>query len=250
MGPEILNYAADTWGRSRVSGWIAVAWEVMRTYWRRITIVAVGTPMLVAAVWALVWWIRYPSVPDPSKMDAVDALNFIATDDFNKMTESHRKEYAIASIERLREKPFKDIVSMAMGGKEGEKRLADRKAIGANIMKLEQDADKKEIGSAALRVFLDKFYDLPKTDRDTYLTLWAMQEKMGRNKPKDGDGDKKDGDPAKGKPGEPRMPSPAEVESAWGDFLQHQPPRTAAQMGQLMEDMRKKRQMLGIKQPW
>src|SRR5918994_96307 len=112
MTRPLLDCVSGAWDRSRVGFWARQARDVLRERWRR---------------------------------DAVVALNFMATDDFNRMTEAHRKRYAIAAIERLREKGFKDLVSMGTGGEQNGKRLGDRGAMARNIMKLSRD-DQQEIG--------------------------------------------------------------------------------------------------------
>jgi hypothetical protein len=94
-----------------------------------------------------------------------------------------------------------------------------------------------------MRVFLDKFYELPKNERESYLTLWALAEKAG------GMGRRGATTRPTTRP-EPRFPTAEEVEKGWSKFVSRQPPRTAAQMGQLMSDMRRKRDALGVKSPW
>src|SRR3982751_653725 len=84
--------------------------------------------------------------------------------------------------------------------------------------------------------------------RYQYLLMWALAEKLGRRpdgspatRPTTGPaGDRPKRDPN-------RIPSPEQMEKGMANFLAHQPPRTAAQMSELMNDMRKKREGLGIR---
>jgi hypothetical protein len=204
-----------------------------------LSIVCLGA--LAAGVWGVVWWARYPRVPDVGKVELTEAIDFIGSDDFNRMTESHRKRYTMAAIEKLREKQFKDLIALAMGSAGNPRR---RKAA-ENVNRLSSQGDKEELGAAALRVFLDKFYELPKNERESYLTLWALAEKAGGM-----GGRRRAGATQPTTRPEQRFPTAEDVEQGWSRFISHQPPRTTAQMGQLMNDMRRKREALGVKSPW
>ena len=207
-----------------------------RTLFRVIVSVAC-LAALVAGVWGAVWWARYPKAPDLAKVDLAEGIDFIGTDEFNGMTEAHRKRYTMAVIEKLREKQFKDLVSLVMGN-------AHSRRAAENVNRLSSRDDKEELGAAAMRVILDKFYELPKGERESYLTLWALAEKAG------GMGRRRGGTTQPTTRPEARFPTAEEVEKGWSKFISRQPPRTAAQVGQLMSDMRRKREALGVKSPW
>ena len=223
------------------SGTVRLRPSMRRTLLRvTLSVLCLGT--LAAGVWGVVWWARYPSVPDVRKVGLTEAVDFIGSDEFNRMSEAHRKRYAMSVIEKLREMQFKELVSLAMGSAGNPRR---RKAA-ENVNRLSSRDDKEELGAAAMRVFLDKFYELPKNEREGYLTMWALAEKaggMGRGRRSGG------ATRPTTRPG-PRVPTAEEVEKGWSRFVSHQPPRTAAQMGQLMSDMRRKREALGVKSPW
>jgi hypothetical protein len=189
---------------------------------------------LTGGTFGAVWWVRSPKVPNVSKVSFNDAAQFIATDDFNRLSESRRKAYVLSVIEKLREKKFQDFVGMAMT------RDPNRELMAKNVERLSKDA-KEDIGGAFMRVFLDKFYAMTAQERDVYLLGWAMAEKFA--------GSRASTQPAT-KPAGPHLPSPAELEKAMGDFLSHQPPQTVAQMSELMNSMGKKRKMMGIKEPF
>ena len=212
----------------------------MRRTLLRVILSVVCLAGLAAGVWGAVWWARYPKTPNVAKVELTEGIDFIGSDEFNRMTEAHRKRYTMAVIEKLREKQFKDLVSLMMGSAGNPKR---RKAAD-NVNRLSSRDDKEELGAAAMRVFLDKFYELPKNERESYLTLWALAEKAG------GMGRRPGGTTRPTTRPEPRFPTAEEVEKGWSKFVSHQPPRTAAQMGQLMNDMRRKREALGVKSPW
>ena len=213
--------------------------------------------VLAAGVWGAVWWARYPKVPDLARTDFKDAMRFIGTDDFNRMTEAHRKRYAIATAEKLRQKSFRDLVEMSMTPDPGYRKVAE------NMNRLK---DRDEVGGAYMRVFLDKFFELPKDQRETYLTMWALAEKLARSGQRPDPRTASAGggpffrrrpstqpagtapttQPAN-RPDQPRVPTPEQLEKGMANFLGTQPPRTVAQMSELMGAMRKKREAFGLK---
>src|SRR5690348_13104153 len=115
----------------------------MRRNLTRSAVIATTLIVVAAGVWGGVWWARYPKVPDLARTDAGDAIRFIGTDDFNRMTEAHRKRYAVAAAEKLRDKSFQDLVAMSMTPDpsyrrvaENMNRLKDRDAIGGAFMRV------------------------------------------------------------------------------------------------------------------
>ena len=207
----------------------------------RIALLGLAVLLLAAAAWGAVWWARYPRTPDVSKADPQEAMAFLGTDDFNRLTESHRKRYVLAVTERMREKSFPDLIAMMTAAATDP---SARKAA-ENVNKLK---DREEIGGAFMRVFLDKFFELPKDQRDQYLLMWALAEKLGR-RPDGGPATRPTTGPAGDRPKRDpnRIPSPEQMEKGMANFLANQPPRTAAQMSELMNEMRKKREGLGIR---
>ena len=227
----------------------------MRRKLIRSAVLVAAMVVIAAGVWGGVWWARYPTVPDLARTDAADAIRFIGTDDFNRMTEAHRKRYAIAAAEKLRDKSFQDLVAMSMTPDPSYRRIAE------NMNRLK---DRDAVGGAYMRVFLDKFFELPKDQREAYLTMWALAEKLARSGQRAG-GQSAGGGGGGGipfmrrrsaatqpaapatRPSEPRVPTPEQVEKGMASFLANQPPRTVAQMSELMSAMRKKREAFGIR---
>src|ERR671916_73812 len=87
----------------------------MRRVLLRVILSVLCLGALGAGAWGVVWWARYPSVPKVEKVELAEAIDFIGSDDFNRLTESHRKRYTMSVIEKLRDKPFKALVLLAMG---------------------------------------------------------------------------------------------------------------------------------------
>lgn len=211
--------------------------------------------ILIGVVWAAIAWARYPKTPNVKSVDVREAIAFIGTDDFNKLTESHRRKYCLAIADRLKEKTFPELLELAIapGG--------DRRAMQRNIEKLK---DKDEIGGAFMRVGLDKFFELSKEQRDSYFFMWAMAEKLARSGGGDGQPATRPSwfrrpatQPAAGPtqvamdaPPPPARPNPVltpeRFEKEMTKFLANQPPRTTAQMSEMMNAMRKKREVLGL----
>jgi hypothetical protein len=65
-------------------------------------------------VWGVVAWARYPKVPNVAKVDVNEAIAFVGTDDFNRMTESHRKSYLLGIADRLKEKTFPELLELML----------------------------------------------------------------------------------------------------------------------------------------
>src|SRR5215208_6064434 len=110
----------------------------MRRNLLRVVFSVVCLAALAAGVWGVVWWVRYPKVPDVRKVELAQAMDFIGSDEFNRMSEAHRKRYTMSVIEKLREKEFKDLLSLMMGSAGNPKR---RKAA-ENVNRLSNRDDK------------------------------------------------------------------------------------------------------------
>src|SRR5687767_12814527 len=96
----------------------------MRIKFRQVRIVLLAV-CVGAAIWAGVWWVRYPNVPNVKTVSPDEAMAFIGTDDFNRMTERHRMRYALAATERLREKPFEELVAMMLKADPSRKQIQE-----------------------------------------------------------------------------------------------------------------------------
>src|SRR5438094_9737337 len=92
-------------------------------------------PIIIASLVSLitigiVFWIRYPKPPDIRKLTIDQTLAYMASDDFNKLTASQRRKFAIASAEKMREKSFGEILWMlARPDPQREKRFANLRKI-------------------------------------------------------------------------------------------------------------------------
>ncbi len=171
-------------------------------------------------------WRHYPKAPDVGKVPLKDAIAFMGTGDFNRLFERHRRQFAMAIVNRLRERSFEELVTMMMDQSDidGRKRIAD------NLRKL---PGHEEIGSRMFSIFLDKFYELPALSRAVYLTTFAIaqQGEMGKH------------------PDRRLLPSPERFMKDLSNFLTRQPPHVQAQAGQFMLDLKQQRRRLGLKDP-
>ena len=196
---------------------------------RRLLVLTLAVSLALAALGGSaygVWrWATYPDVPDVKVASAEDAVAFMGTDDFNRMTESHRQRYAMAVVEKMRDKPLEELIAMML------KRDARRTAAAKNVRNLK---GRDEIGGAMMRVFLDKFYEQPKVKRQGYLTMIAVaqQGQIGKNPERFG------------------LPPADKLKKDWAKFMRKQPPRSQAQMGQFLIDLSKHREMMGLKEPF
>lgn len=184
-----------------------------------------GPPMALILVAGLGWgiwrWAMYPKAPDARSSNFETMLNFVAGNDFDRMFESHRREYVLAMAEKLREKPFEELVAMAM------KRDPNYRVVGRKVHGL---SDHQQIEGAFLSVFLDKFYEMPEAKRGIYLmTIATLQNsKLSKHPERLG------------------LPSADRFKRDMTRFLSQQPPKIQAKTGQFLIDLRRQREVLGL----
>jgi hypothetical protein len=175
--------------------------------------------LAVAALIAGGWAFMRPRAPDPNALSAKDAVAFLSTDDYSRLSEAERTRYARELAERMRREKFADILRVVMN-------LNPRmKTQWAGIRSLSED-NKQKVRSAWLRMFLDKFYDLPPAERQAYLTMMALADRTGWKNP--------------------GIPSPQQFKNELSLFLTREPPGVQARMGQLMIDVSRTRTGLGL----
>ena len=173
----------------------------------------------------LLQWDRSPLPPDITKMDLKAAMAFEATDDFNKLSEKRRREFAEAVFNRLRELPFEDMVSIALD----PNNVAMQKKRIANLRKL---SNYNQLKSQYVAEFLQKFYKLPPFKRGVYLTMLAYYQELERVV-----------DPAKFK-----MPEAGEFHADAMKLFENQPPVMKSYAMQFWMDLTTHRKRLGLKE--
>ncbi|QOV88490.1 hypothetical protein [Humisphaera borealis] len=214
----------------------------MKRSWVRFTVSFVAVALLAGGIYGGILWARYPSAPDPASGTMTEAISYMATEQFGKLTKSHRKQYTIAIAERMRTIPFKDVVNLMMTDQAG------KKAAAANLKDLSKE-DMQEIGGHFMQVFLDGFYTQTGTERQGYLMMFALAEKAARSAASTQPSGQAATQPAGGRKkfDENHLPTPDQLEKEMAKLLQTQPPKTVAQMSQLFLDMRRTRETLGMK---
>ena len=179
----------------------------------------------VLLAWGIYFYAHYPKVPDLTKVDPITGIKFIATDDFKRLTLSHQQRYAQAALSRLSELEFKDLMMLMMqhNGYMGD--------VFKNVRSLPEG---EKIGGTVLRVFLNDFYRLNKTQRNVALTAVALaqQGEMGQHPERFG------------------LPTADRFKGDMAKFLSNQPPHVQGQMGEFMMDLRNQRDALGLQQPF
>jgi hypothetical protein len=193
--------------------------------------------VFAGGVYGTVWWLRYPSAPDPNAAPFADAVRYMGSDEFGQLTQRHQKRYALSVIERSRQMPFKELVSMMMSDQE------NRKAAAKHINQL-PEKDKDDIGAAFIRVAMDNFFSQSRSDQQAYLMSLALAEKAAKAL---GPSTRPTTQPAGRKGDEWKVPSPEQLEKEMAKFLSTQPPRTVAQMSQFMSDLRRTREFFGLR---
>lgn len=195
---------------------------------RRVGIAAaclVACAIVGAGTWATWRWMTYPDVPDVRSAQLDQVIGFMGTDDFNRMIERHRIEYALGVVDRLRGKSFEEILLLMM------KQDPRRQHIAANMR---ATPGNEKVTSAMLGMFFDKFYELSGPKKTLYLTTIALaqQGEIGKHPERFG------------------LPPPNQFQGDLKGFMSRQPVRVQAQMGQFLIDLKKHRERMGLKEPF
>jgi hypothetical protein len=181
--------------------------------------------IVIGGAWGIWRWATYPKYPDLATATVEEAIAFMGDDEFNRMFEWHRRRYALGVAEKMREKPFAEIMRMMTS------RAPEHEAAARNIRRLEA---RREIGDAFTRVFLDKFFEEPPMKQKAYLTVFAylQQTEIAQHPERVG------------------LPTAEEFKAGMGRFIGSQPPRVQGQMGQFLLDLRRQRELLGLPEPF
>ena len=199
----------------------------MRQNTKRAILIPLLIVGLMAGAWGLRAWWRYPHVPDVKKVATTQAVIFMASDDFNHLTNSHRKRYVLGLIDTLRGKTFPELTAMMLSGDDRQKQAAK------NIGQLTK-ADREEIGSQFMQIFLDKFYEMDDKHRADCLSLMVVAgAKNGAAKAK-----------------EYGLPTADALKGELAKFITNQPPHAQAQMSQFMLDFSKQQEAMGVRPKW
>ena len=183
---------------------------------------------LTAGTWALRNWYRNRLAPDVRKVATTQAVNFMASADFNRLTESRRKQYVMDLIEQMGRKTFAELLGMMISGDDQQKQAAK------NVQQLSR-ADRDEIGSRFMQMFLTKFYEQDAKHRADCLSMMVMAGASGRGA-------------ARAK--EYNLPSPDNLKNDLAKFVTNQPPHAQAQLSQFMLDLSKQQEALGVGPKW
>jgi hypothetical protein len=184
---------------------------------------AVGVIAVALGVWL---WATYPSRPDVASADLNDSLAFMGSEDFNRMFEFHQRDFALALVEKMREKTFEELIGMMLSRNPVHKAVADN---------LRHSPFRQEVESALANVMLDKFYEQPESKRNFYLTMAAtMGQRRSAEHPSDA----------------PHIPSPDRLKKNLGEFMSRQPPAVQGKAARLIMDLRKVRRGMGMKDPF
>jgi hypothetical protein len=170
-------------------------------------------------------WATYPQVPDVASADLDSAISFIGTDDFNRMGNGHRLEYALAVVDRLGQASFADLAKLMFRRDENRARIA------SNIRGIEGH---DQVGSRMFALFLEKYYDQSPAERQGALLIIAaaQQGQILRNPEAFG------------------LPTADQFKQDFGRFVSRQPPRIQAMCGQFLIDLKQQRDSMGLRDPF
>jgi hypothetical protein len=183
----------------------------------------------VAVLWCAVWgihrWATYPTVPDVKTTDLESAINFMGSEDFNRMLQRHRLAYALAVVDRLGQASFAEILRIMINRGENRPRVA------RNLAALE---GREQISAKMFAIFLEKYYALSPTERQVAMvSIIAVQQGIISKDPK-----------------EFGLPTMDELRHDMSRMMSRQSPRVQAMCGQFLIDMKRQRDKLGLKDPF
>jgi hypothetical protein len=181
--------------------------------------------ILVAGGWGIWRWVTYPEAPDIATAELETSIAFVASDDFNRMFERHRRRFIEAMIARLGEESFPELLALVMQQDE------NRRDLMRNLRRIEGHED---LAARFYGMFLDRFYDQPKTIRDAYLSMLIVAQQQGLGE----------------RTRELGLPSEDDLKRSMTEFVTRQPPRVQAQTTQFLLDLRRQREALGYPDPW
>ena len=193
--------------------------------WCRATLALLAVVALAASGYGLYRYATYPAAPDAATADAATLKAFLASDDFNRLTEADKQRLALAYVDRLRGKPFPALFKMMLAPDPLRKQMA------ANIRRM---AGREAVGAAFLSMFLDRFDALTGAERSAVLTMMALAQQGAIQTRAEAFG----------------LPSPDKFKRDLGRFLAHQPPRVQGQMGQMLIELKQQREFLHLPEPF
>lgn len=184
-----------------------------------------GVLLAVLAGGVVVWRaVAEPPHPDPATTALDQAVAFVGTDDFNRLSAARRTDYCLAVAERLRERSFPQLLSMVAARNTDYKRVADN---------VHLSGGREDIEAAVIRVMMDKFYEEPPERRKLYLWGLVRLQQSG----------------AAGREGV-GLPSPKQLHRDMTRVVTRQPPQTVAKMGQFVQDLQTQRRSMGVADPY
>jgi hypothetical protein len=197
----------------------------LRVIFIRAALTLLALAFAAGAGWGAWRWWTYPKAPNVKTASLEDCLHFMSTNEFNRMFESDRTRFALATMEKMRERSFGQLLVLIA------KPDPDFPNRARNLRQMEE---RGEVVAAAVRVFLDKFFDEPPAKQKVYLASFALlqQGEIAQHPERFG------------------LPPPDRFKQDFGGFLAHQPPRVQGQMGQFLRDLKQTRQSMGLKEPF
>jgi hypothetical protein len=168
-------------------------------------------------------WMKRPKMPPVT--DAASGIRFMASDDFNKLSESQRLKYAMEVIDRMRALGYDEYLHLILAPDEQQMRLA------ANLRKV---PGHEQFTSALFAMFLDRFWDQNPGKRSATLMLVALaqQGQFGKHPERYG------------------LPSADQIKNEMNKFVTRQPLKTQAQCAQFMVELKRQREFMGLKDPF
>src|SRR5688572_18491440 len=100
-----------------------------------------------------IWlYATYPKAPDVQTADLNDSVAFMSSEEFGRMFEFHRRQFALDLIEKMREKTFDQLIGMMMTRNPAHRTIARN---------MREEPYRDEVEGAMFSLMLDKFFEQP-----------------------------------------------------------------------------------------
>jgi hypothetical protein len=179
--------------------------------------------LTVAGAVAAYWYTR--QAPLPAMKDVHAGMDFMASDAYTRMSDQQRLGYAMKVVDGLRSLSYDEYLAVISRHDERQMRM---------YQNLRATPGHDKVSAAIFALFLDRFWEQNPGKRAATLTAIALiqQSEFGKHPERYG------------------LPTHQQIKSEMNKFVTNQPVRTQAQCAQFMVELKRQREMMGLKDPF
>ena len=189
---------------------------------RYVVVSACAALVVAGAVFA---YLALRDRPLPHIPNADAGIRFLASDDFNRLSERDRVRYAMAVVDLLRHMPYDDYLRLLTRSDDERTRMMNN---------LARTPGHEQVGSALFALFLDRFWDQDPAKRTATLIAIALiqQGDIGRHPERYG------------------LPTHDQIRGEMTKFVSRQSVETQAKCAEFLVQLKRQREMLRLKDPF